>query len=68
MRGGINAVVCKMVGWGSGGTIYIYKQQSILNTGNVNVEFKLLTHNQYLVLNGFIVRQIRPSFLTLQTV
>ena len=44
----------KWLGGGGGGTtyIYMYKQHSIINTSNFNVEFKLLTHNRYLVLNG----------------
>ena len=54
-----------MVGWGRGGTtcIYMYKQHSIVITGNFNADFKLLTHNRYSVLNGHFVRQIHPSSL-----
>ena len=37
----------------------------ILNTGNFDADFKLLTHNRYLVLNGHFVRQIHPSSFTL---
>ena len=53
------------LGGGGGGTtyIYMYKQHSIVNTGNFNAEFKLLTHNRYLVLNRHFVRQIHPSSL-----
>ena len=53
------------LGVGGGGTtcIYMYKQHSIVNTGNFNADFKLLTHNRYSVLNGHFVRQIHPSSL-----
>ena len=58
-------------GWGGGGggtsCIYMYKQHSIVNTGNVNADFKLLTHNRYSVLNGRFVRQINPSSLQCYT-
>ena len=36
----------------------MYKQHSIVKTGNFNENFKLLTHNRYSVLNGLFVRQI----------
>ena len=49
-------------GGGDGTTcIYMYKQHSIVITGNFNADFKLLTHNRYSVLNGHFVRQIHPS-------
>ena len=53
------------LGGGGGGTtcIYMYKQHSIVITGNFNADFKLLTHNRYSVLNGHFVRQIHPSSL-----
>ena len=41
----------------------MYKHHSIVNTGNFNADFKLLTHNRYSVLNGHFVRQIHPSSL-----
>ena len=52
-------------GGGGGGTtcIYTYKQHSIVNTGNFNADFKLLTHNLYSLLNGQFVHQIHPSSL-----
>ena len=43
----------------------MYKQHSIVNIGNFNADFKLLTHNRYSVLNGHFVRQIHPSSFTL---
>ena len=51
------------MGGGGGGTtcIYMYKQHSIVITGNFNADFELLTHNRYSVLNGHFVRQIHPS-------
>ena len=49
--GGVKVVVAKLVGWGKGG-INIYKQHSIVNTGNANGDFKLMTHNRYSVVNG----------------
>ena len=39
----------------------MYKQHSILNTGNFNADFKLLTDNRYSMLNGHFLRQIPPS-------
>ena len=38
--------------WGGGGTtcIFVYKQHSMVNTGNVNADFKLPTHKRYSVL------------------
>ena len=53
------------LGEGGGDTtyIYMYKQHSIVNTGNVNTDFKLMTHNRYSVLNGHFVRQIHSSSL-----
>ena len=36
--GGVKVVVAKLVGWGRGG-INIYKQHSIVNTGNANGDF-----------------------------
>ena len=42
----------------------MYKQHSIVITGNFNADFKLLTHNRYSVLNGHFVRQIHPSSLS----
>ena len=53
-------VVCK-IGWMGEPGVVLYKQHSIVFTGNFNADFKLLTHNRYLVLNGHIVRQIHPS-------
>ena len=44
--------------------MYMYKQNSIVNTGNFNAYFKLLTHNRYSVLNGHFVRQIHLSSFT----
>ena len=61
--GGFNVVVCK-TGWQGEGWYYMYKQHSIVNTGNVNA-LKLLTQNRYSVLNGHFVRQIHPSSLAL---
>ena len=49
--GGVKVVAAKLVGWGRGG-INIYKQYSIVNTGNANGDFKLMTHNRYSVVNG----------------
>lgn len=42
----------------------MFKQISMVDTGNVNADFKLLTHNPYSVLNRLIVCQIHPSSLT----
>ena len=41
----------------------MYKQHSIVNTGNFNADFKFLTLNRYSVLNGHFVRQNHPSSL-----
>ena len=65
MRGWVLKWEFEKLGGVGGGTtcIYMYKQHSIVNTGNVNADFKLLTHNRYSVLNRLIVRQIHPSSL-----
>ena len=61
---GLKLQFAKLVGRGGGGTIYMFKQISMVDTGNVNADFKLLTHNPYSVLNRLIVCQIHPSSLT----
>ena len=64
LRGwGLKWYFAKLVGWERCGTscIYMYKQHSIVNTGNFNADLKVLTHNRYSVLNGHFVHQIHPS-------
>ena len=39
---------------------------TLVKTGNLNADFKLLTHDRYSVLNGHFVRQIHPSSSNLQ--
>ena len=47
MRGG-GVKVINWLGGGGGGTVYMYEQQSIVNTGHVNAVFKHQTHNRYM--------------------
>ena len=63
--GGDKVIVCKTSLGGERVVLhvstYMYMRHSIVNTGNVNVDFKLLTHNRYSVLNGHFIRQNHPS-------
>ena len=62
---GLKWQFAKLVGWGRG-WYYMYKQHSIVKTGNFNADFKLLTRNWYSVLNGHFVCQIHLSSLQLK--